>query len=559
LSKTETEDEKFLINFCIIISLCFIWFFIFYILDIPDIKDSQGREQTQTLYLLSAVSQSLAAVFALVFTISLVVAQLSSKYSHRILSSLFDKPTLLYISLYVIAILLPFWLIAEFNRFAIKISLSLAATCLVVLIPYFLKFREKLDPEFQINELQKKAVRGLKKNFEKEPEEIATIDNFVMSAFVHKDYDTLGHGVNNIANLLLEVANYEQGASLNPDQLVSGIISKRLRDICITTIEDPRAPWQVIKALSEAAINAVRQQDIVKQKMIHLPSWICAQLEYIGIKTVEKKLDELANFVVDSLFQIGMTGIELRRSGVTDNVAYLLGNVGIEAIEKELKGNTPQSVSIKLRNIGLFAIEKGYYPRAEVVSGILRDICISAIEKNQEKVANSVSSYLTEIGIKAIQQGIKEPQDLTEVIIYPHLSKLISRAYDMDLWETVKALSNDMKLLCITAANYNMWGMVKFISFYLKHQCENTYRKGQTLVTIYLASQVAQIGALATQKGNDETKKIVSKHLRELESKTETNIIDFAFSVLVTSPLTPTSILEFLPIFKLFYKEQMET
>jgi uncharacterized membrane protein len=46
-----------------------------------------SEKNQQTLYLLSAIAQSLAAVLALVFTISLVVAQLSSKYSHRLLAT----------------------------------------------------------------------------------------------------------------------------------------------------------------------------------------------------------------------------------------------------------------------------------------------------------------------------------------------------------------------------------------------------------------------------------------------------------------------------------------
>ena len=67
---------------------------------LPDTAIPSVDGNQQTLYLLSAIAQSLAAVLALVFTISLVVAQLSSKYSHRLLASFFDKLTIFYILLY---------------------------------------------------------------------------------------------------------------------------------------------------------------------------------------------------------------------------------------------------------------------------------------------------------------------------------------------------------------------------------------------------------------------------------------------------------------------------
>lgn len=175
---------------------------------------SISEKNQQTLYLLSAIAQSLAAVLALVFTISLVVAQLSSKYSHRLLASFFDKSTIFYILLFIISVLLPFWILSqpEINDVPVKFSLILSVICLLFLIPYFLRFKEKLDPERIIEDLKKKSLKQFKVNPMKEPEEIVNIDNFIMSAFIFKDYDTFNRGIESLkslAILTLESSDYQ--------------------------------------------------------------------------------------------------------------------------------------------------------------------------------------------------------------------------------------------------------------------------------------------------------------------------------------------------------------
>ena len=144
------------------ITLIFLFIISLFILFEIEIRPTliNGIEFSQTLYLLSAIVQSLAAIAALVFTISLVVAQISSRYSLHVLKGFFDKYTVGYIILFIISILLLFWQLADTNTKLVKLSLIFATACVIFLFPFFLFIREKLDPVFQINEMAKEALKN---------------------------------------------------------------------------------------------------------------------------------------------------------------------------------------------------------------------------------------------------------------------------------------------------------------------------------------------------------------------------------------------------------------
>ncbi len=204
-------------------------------------------QNPNTLYLLSAIAQSLAAILALVFTISLVIAQLSSRYSHRMLASFFNIPTTLYILFFIAAVFLPFWLLnyKDPDPWAVKLSLILASAALLLLVPYFLSFKYRLNPETMVGDLKKKAIRQLRIPSTDEPKEIRIIDNTVMSAFIQKDYDTFESGVGALAELIREAYNLNR-------QDIRQIIQVRLHEIGLVILEDPRAINLVMEKITQA-------------------------------------------------------------------------------------------------------------------------------------------------------------------------------------------------------------------------------------------------------------------------------------------------------------------
>ena len=206
--------------------------------------DAQGilRENAQTLYLLSSIAQSLAAILALVFTLSLITFQLSSRYSQRLIAQFFNKFTIIYIILFAISIFLPLWTIVEPYSYIVKISLSLTAVCLFLLIPYFLDLRERLSPEKMLRDLYKKTLKIIHNKPTKLPEGIVTLDNFVMSAFASKDYETCQIGLRILARLAYEAHKQEQQEQEHPEDAYTDVVSdiySRLEYICFF---HPRRP-----------------------------------------------------------------------------------------------------------------------------------------------------------------------------------------------------------------------------------------------------------------------------------------------------------------------------
>ena len=105
-------------------------------------------------YLLSAISQGLAALFALVITITFVSAQVLVKYGSHQLDRIFTPLVRGYLIFFIISIIYPLALlltncqnIVIVAQILTKLSLILTAICLSLMIPYILHFKELLKPE----------------------------------------------------------------------------------------------------------------------------------------------------------------------------------------------------------------------------------------------------------------------------------------------------------------------------------------------------------------------------------------------------------------------------
>jgi len=95
------ESMRKYINFknLFIISILLFWEILFIQIEPGSVIDAR--------YFLSAASQALAALFALIFTITLVISQIISAHSNRLLGYIFDKKTMIYMGLFSIAVILP--------------------------------------------------------------------------------------------------------------------------------------------------------------------------------------------------------------------------------------------------------------------------------------------------------------------------------------------------------------------------------------------------------------------------------------------------------------------
>jgi len=321
-------------------------------------------------YLLSAIAQSLAAVLALIFTISLIVAQLSSRYSYRIIPGFFDKRTIGHIVLFVVAILFPLLLLAidKPGSELVKVSFILAAVCLLLLVPYFLHFRQKLKPEHIISELKDEVVRRLESKPDEEPESITAIDNIVMSAFVLKDYDTFNNGTETIANLTLTAYGRERNN-------IGGEFLARLKDIGIATIKDPRAPLQVLKVMHKISIGVIQNGKGMSQEIRKIADYV----HDIASRAANDRIEDVANKAADILSNIGKEVLNSGMGQVARIIIEIIGDTGGKVAEVGMGGIVSQ------------------------VADSLGSICTKAVHiLSDENVNNTADNSIKEAAMQAI-------------------------------------------------------------------------------------------------------------------------------------------------------------
>lgn len=96
------------------------------------------QDNVNELYLLSAISQSLAALFGLVFTISLVMLQVAERHRGLLGQFLRDSFCRIYPVLNAVGIVYPFILLKTgATQLSVNLAIALAAACVLLVIPYF--------------------------------------------------------------------------------------------------------------------------------------------------------------------------------------------------------------------------------------------------------------------------------------------------------------------------------------------------------------------------------------------------------------------------------------
>ena len=205
-----------------ITGLAAFYLLLYLFLDLPsNLLDTPSVDPIRTL--LGALATGLITAQALVFTISLVAAQLNARYTHRLVSRIFTWPTALYMGLFIGSSVYSMLVMAALSTRSadfvinfpagrpvhpVTIAIALAGTCLVLLVPYLWSFKKWVDPERMAVDEGLRAVKRLQRGIDAEPQEVASLDNIVMSAYGYNDYDTFATGLRvlaQVADTCLEV------------------------------------------------------------------------------------------------------------------------------------------------------------------------------------------------------------------------------------------------------------------------------------------------------------------------------------------------------------------
>ena len=179
----------------VIAGLLVFYVLIYLFLDLPaNLEDIASVNPLRTL--LGGLATGLITAQALVFTTSLVAAQLNARYTHRMVSRIFTWPTGLYMALFIGSSMYSLVVLAALSsrspHFVIEmpgqlpplhpvtIALALAGTCLALLVPYLWSLKQRMDPERMAADEGRRARRILQNGVASEPEGVAALDNIIM-------------------------------------------------------------------------------------------------------------------------------------------------------------------------------------------------------------------------------------------------------------------------------------------------------------------------------------------------------------------------------------------
>ena len=117
-------------------------------------------------YILSAISQGLAAILALVFTITLVVAQMTRRYT-AMDKIIFRHETLFLMIVFGIGIIAPL-LVLEFGfwEWGVILSIVIASFCVFSLLPFLIGVNDVLKYDIGIGNLNEEIMEAIELGYE---------------------------------------------------------------------------------------------------------------------------------------------------------------------------------------------------------------------------------------------------------------------------------------------------------------------------------------------------------------------------------------------------------
>ncbi len=201
------------------VSLVFIWF-------LPQFP-GDSQDETARLYLLSTISQSLAALLGLILAALFVATQLSVNQSVRAveISHIFTGVVRVYLLIFVAAVAWPLMALADPTPTKTRIAMSLVSATLIPLLPFILYVIAELSPVEMIERLvasfstevkelvslleQIKLKEGEKAydrwlNETKDSSVIKPVEklvDYLISALVRKDYATFEFGFKHLLDV----------------------------------------------------------------------------------------------------------------------------------------------------------------------------------------------------------------------------------------------------------------------------------------------------------------------------------------------------------------------
>jgi len=377
-------------------------------------------------YLLSALVQSLAAIIAIVVTMTLVAVQLTaSAYSPRVID-IFKKDWVMWLLLvwYGLSIFFGLFVLemigGEYRNlghwgvsleFCVFLAYLMGIAAFVGLFWHIGNVINLLKPETIIKRLSEnitkenvlkhtESVEENEKDRTKPIEEdpIQPIMDIIHSSIMKYDIATTRIGLKAVTNRVIEIIDSDSQEEIS-------------KCFC-NHLERVGCRLGVSRADEESTVEVIENlynfgKSTSEKKLEDAASITAASLGVVGNAAVEKKLEDAAKAAAESLGVVGKAFAEKRLGDASMRAARSLTSIGTYAIENEL-GDVARQVAKSLKNVGIAAVENKLGLVATKAVWTLEYVGKAFAEKRFGWVVWQAARSLAFVGISATENRLEE-------------------------------------------------------------------------------------------------------------------------------------------------------
>ena len=390
--------------------------------------DAFTIDDTSARYLLSALVQSLAAIIAIVVTLTLVAVQLSaSAYSPRVID-IFKKDWVMWVLLvwYGLSIFFGLFVLEmiggeyqNLSRLGVPIELCVFLAYLMGIIAFAGLFWHignvinLLKPETIIKRLSEnitkenvlKHIESVKENkkdrtkpIEEDP--IQPIMDIIHSSVMKYDIATTRVGLGSVTDRVIEIIDLDD----EEEKEISRHVCDHFVRVCRLTVSkmDEESTGEVIRNLSTFG------KLTAEKGLGDATCQVAWSLKDVGELTAESEFEDATCQVAWSLKDVGKATTKRAEQwfeGATIEVIVSLGDVGEIAAKKRLDHATRQ-VAKSLRDVGKIAVEKELKDAPSRIVQFLHVVGKAAAEKRLDHATSRVAGSLGVIGELAAERGL---------------------------------------------------------------------------------------------------------------------------------------------------------
>ena len=352
-------------------------------------------------YLFSAQAQVLGTILALVFTTTVVAAQLASRYSQHVSHRVFGSWAVYYSLIYLAGIGLPLFLMSgHFPLKAAHLSVILGGLCLVLLMPYSAVLRRRLSIDSLILELEAGASKDPKGCLL----ELMDVGMGALSLYDHRTFERVQVALRKIGKSLISEESISRGS--NGLEILGNILLDGLKDMALDALSHSMAPFRTIDTLRELGREAARKELLDETKKV------IGILSKVALEAIRHDLHDRAEYAIGA---IGLVSLEATQSAFWKAARY------------GMRGLKEQGQAAVLRNMDNAARQAGDGLSAVAQTAIR---CRgSASTGAPDRLAQDCVEALGELGRVSVEAGM---DDLARHIM-SKLPKIVELAIPLDM------------------------------------------------------------------------------------------------------------------------------